>query len=128
MKRRHPFSGLLLIFAILAFTACKKEKKITQDMLIGHSEIIEGARDGRPVESLADLYFDFFRDGTMLSNLPGASGQTTYEFAEGKISQSGGQIEPEYIIQELNDSLLLLTTIINNSDFRFLLARKEREH
>jgi len=128
MRQLYILTTTLFLFGSLFFVACKQDKKLDQEMLIGRWEIIEGERNGQVSEMLADLYFEFFRDGNMRSNLPGADGLSKFELKEGQIFQTGENLQPVYLIQELTDSTLLMSSQISNYDFRFLLGKKVTEH
>lgn len=122
------YLGTLLCAIALAAAAasCKKEPDPTTDQLQGRWELQEGFRNGRPTESLTDLYFEFGQEGKMVTNLPVTDVPTEASFTarKGKIEQQQGDVKLEYQIEQLDDSLLVLATKLRNYDFRFVLKKK----
>jgi hypothetical protein len=109
----------------IAASSCKKDTDPTAEQILGRWELQEGFRNGRPTESLSDLFFEFRTEGQMSTNLPitDIPSNATYVAKKGKIEQQQGDMELEYQIEQLNDSVLILTTKLRNFDFRFVLKK-----
>ncbi|MFK7931906.1 MAG: hypothetical protein AB8G22_00260 [Saprospiraceae bacterium] len=124
MKSLHYAFILLALFGI---TACGTESADTTltDQLSKRWEIREASRNGRITESLDQLYFDFTAEGTLQTNLAGATETGTYELKEQQILQRGTQIDADYKIESISDTLLVLSTSIRNSNFKFELVPTE---
>ena len=95
-----------------------------RDQLIGKWEIVEAYRNGNLAESLDDLFFEFYEDGKMRTNILGSSSQSDYEIDGQKILQGGDDgVEVDYQIEEVSDSTLVLTTALRRYNFSFSLRR-----
>lgn len=111
---------LLLLFP--AVFACRQEANLkTEELILGRWEIQEAFRNGRPTESLAELYFEFLPDGEMSTNLTGAPENARYQIEGNTLRQTESQLPADYLIEELSDSVLVLTTQLRGFDFRFRL-------
>lgn len=112
-----------LFIALLGIAACSGDNAndTKTNQIAKRWEIREASRNGRITESLDQLYFDFTADGTLKTNLTGVTETGTYEMQEEQILQRGMQIDTDYKIEMLSDTLLVLTTAIRNSNFKFEL-------
>ncbi len=123
----------LRIFAFLLagiglLTGCQEDQSDKkEELLLGRWEIQQAYRNGKTTESLEELYFEFYQDGKMKTNLLGATETASYELEDGKLLQLDSQMDINYNIQELNDSLLVMTTQLRDYDFRFRLRRSIQE-
>ena len=123
-KSALPFLGAFLFL----FTACQDEKKDTPtfdgDQLIGRWEIIEAYRNGKKTETLTDTFYEFDRSGKLSTNLtPSATKEEyDYKFDGSEIKQAGG-LETVYQVENLTDSLLVLSMNINKFPFRLTLGK-----
>ncbi|MBL7793341.1 MAG: lipocalin family protein [Saprospiraceae bacterium] len=111
-----------LLFA--AFISCKRDPGPTADQLVGRWELQSATRDGRPTESLEELYYEFLPDGTLRTNMSGAPETATYAVEKNILQQRQGRIEADYTIEELSDSVLILSANIRSFAFQFKLARR----
>lgn len=127
--RMKFLTNIFLITLIFAVSACSSENAADSpaNKILGRWEIQEASRNGQITESLAQLYYDFAADGKMQTNLSGATESGTYEINDMKLLQKDMQINAEYNIESLSDSLLVLTTKLRNSNFKFILTPKEGE-
>lgn len=91
--------------------------------MLGRWDIQQGLRNGRATESLDELFFVFYEEGKMQTNISGNPADVTYELDGDQIHQQGGPLDITYNIESLTDSMLVLTTTINQYDFRLEMAR-----
>ena len=123
---RIAFSGFLLM-GILACGSEPQEEE-SPNQLLGRWDIRQAMRNGQPTESLDDLYFEFFQDGKMSTNLNnGTIENASYEVEGNTIRQRESQFPVDYTIEEVNDSILVLSTEIRNYKFKFLLDKTIQE-
>ena len=55
-------------------TGCQDEQTSSkEELILGRWEIQQAYRNGRTTESLEELYFEFYKDGKMNTNLLGSS-------------------------------------------------------
>lgn len=116
-------STLILSLFTFGFYACKNEPKINQEDLLGRWELREGFRNEQKSEDLAGLFFEFFGDGKMLTNMSGVTSEAQYELKKQNLLQRGGEMDADYQIQTLNDTSLVLSTTLRNTNFRFVLGK-----
>lgn len=112
----------LTLISLLS-VACKRDAAGTKEKLIGRWEITEAYRNDRLTESLAELYFEFFADGKMQTNITGNPEQATYSLRSDKISQRDSSIDADYTLEEITDSTMIMSTTLRNFSFRFLLHK-----
>lgn len=119
-------SVLISIFVI----SCQQDSKKTAsnaELILGRWDIQEANRNGRPTESLAELYYEFYEDGSMRTNLTGASEQCKFELDNNSLYQRESKMDADYLIEELTDSTLVISTELRGSAFRFLLSKSIQE-
>ena len=128
MKVKNCLQTTLLVLVIGSVFSCRSEvADDKQDSILGRWDIQEATRNNRPTESLAELYFEFYEDGTMLTNLTGESEKANYEVDGERLLQRESQVEPDYLIEELTDSVLIISTRLRNIPFRFRLKKSIQE-
>lgn len=129
MKWTNHLSFIMLLTLSLVIQACGPEEtsETSPDQILGRWELTNATRNGRPTESLADLYFEFFLDGKMTTNLGGATESASYAIYDNEIRQSDSQFDVIYEIQGLNDSILVLATELRGYSFRFRLNKALQE-
>lgn len=127
MKATRFVQTTLLLLSLTLLGACGEDDVVQEELLLGRWDIRQGLRNGRATESLDQLFFVFYEEGRMQTNITGSPADANYELAEDQILQRGGPMEIDYTIQSLTDSLLILTTSINNYDFRLELGRTIQE-
>lgn len=127
MKR--PFSAPFVagLFLMLFLLACKRDAGLNQELLLGRWEIQDATRDGKRAPSVDDLYFVFFEDGTMQTNIAGSAETASYKTEENMILQRESRWELDYIIEEISDSSMVLSTELRNAHFLFLLKKAAAE-
>lgn len=127
MKATRFFQSALLIVGIGFIFACGEDDIQDTDLLLGRWDVQEALRSGRPTESLDNLFFEFFEEGKMRTNITGATVDGSYDLDGDQLKQRGGPLETTYTIQTLTDSVLILTTVINKFDFKLEFSRTLQE-
>lgn len=110
----------------VSLLSCQQDSKKTAsnaELILGRWDIQEANRNGRPTESLAELYYEFYEDGSMRTNLTGASEQCKFELDNNNLYQRESKMDADYLIEELSDSVLVISTELRGSSFRFLLSK-----
>ncbi len=125
MKNSHI---LLMVLASITFFACKNDNSNTKELIVGRWEVLEASRNGRPTESLADLYFDFSQDGKLMTNVAGIPEEGTYEVKGDKVLQRNTRLEADYIVEEITADNLVLTTELRGYAFRFAMKKDSAEN
>ena len=121
--KRLITSTLLLSLVSFSISSCKNEPKIDKDDLLGRWEIREAYRNEKKSEDLMGLFFEFFGDGKMLTNISGATTESLYELKKQTLMQRGGDMDADYEITSLNDTSLVLVTTLREYNFRFVLGK-----
>lgn len=127
MKATRFFQLVLFITGLSFIFACGEDGLEDQNQLLGRWDIQEGLRSGRPTESLDNLFFEFFEEGKMRTNITGSTVDGSYEIDGDQLMQRGGPLETNYTIQTLTDSVLVLTAMINKFDFKLQFSRTVQE-
>ena len=121
--KRLITSTLLLSLVCFGINACKNEPKVDQDDLLGRWEVREAYRNEKKSEDLAGLFFEFFGDGKMLTNMSGSTTESQYVLKKQTLEQRGGEMDADYQIASLNDTSLVLITSLRDYNFRFVLGK-----
>ena len=117
-----------ILFSIALLASCQsRQENDNQDIILGKWEIRQAYRNGRLTESLDELYFEFFQDGKMNTNILGMPESSIYAIKGNQLQQREGQLDIDYTIEELSDSLLVLSTELRGYNFRLSLKRTIRE-
>lgn len=111
--------GIFLLFA----SGCKNDTVDDTKNLLGRWDIIEAKRGGQVTESLDQLFFEFFQDGKMRTNILGATENADYSMENMTIKQRKSQLEIDYKVDSLSDSVLEMSTTINRYEFKFRLGK-----
>lgn len=119
-----------LVLGAISLLACQSTNmEETAQLLIGRWEIEQATRNGSPTESLANLYFEFTTDGTLMTNMnmTGEAEQGTYELKNNQVLQRNTQLSADYNIEEITDANLILSTELNGTSFRFDLKKVDTD-
>lgn len=125
MKNVLPFVGALFLFQISCVNDPQTEgPTFDGDQLHGRWELVEAYRNGRKTETLTDAFYVFESNGDLSTNFPpSVNGQSlTYDFNGQKIKTKGAE-EMVFDVNELNDSTLTLSMIIQKFPFQLVLAK-----
>ncbi|MDX1667721.1 MAG: lipocalin family protein [Saprospiraceae bacterium] len=124
----HIYPIFFILFLCLQLVGCQSDVQDEQrEMLLGKWELTEATRDGRYTESLDELFFEFYQDGEMRTNLSGRVESATYELEDNLLLQRESQIETDYQIEQLDEEKLMMSTNLRGSHFVFTLERSIQE-
>lgn len=121
MKAIHAFWFLLLTGYLVS---CSSDSSQAEELLIGRWEIQSATRNGKSTALLQSVFFEFYEDGSMRTNLPASEAEASYEVSKNMILQKDTPKPMEFEIVSIVDSSLILRTKV--SDFEFLLDLKKR--
>lgn len=93
-------------------------------LIVGKWRLIEGYRNGKKTESLADTYFSFSPNGEMETNLGGSTEAVNYQIEGRTISQDSERFPVDYSIDEIGDSTLMISMTMRDIPFKFHLNRE----
>lgn len=113
----------LLFFLLGLVAACQPEPENLDQLVIGRWELDKAFRNGETTNTLQGLYFEFYEDGNMSTNLPVSPSESQYELEGSVIRQTEIETPLEFDIQSISDSNLVLGTQLHNFSFRFLLRK-----
>ncbi len=120
---------LMALLGIVAFACATDENSEEVNKLLGRWELQAAQRDGRPTDSLRGLYFEFSENQGFRTNIMnGEVEEGIYEMGEeNSITQRNTSQDIDYTVESLTDSMLVLTTNLASTDFRFVLAKATQE-
>ncbi len=122
MDIRILLTGCLAVGIML--WACSHDRRAEGEVsLEGYWGLTQASINGKSSDRLSSLYFEFVRDSLVHTNILGEDASYPYRQTETEIIQ---QSVPEivYSIDQLSDTLLTLTTQIQNADFVLHLGRR----
>jgi len=114
---------LILGFSLLFLLSCNSDETDQGPSLTGRWEIESAQRNGRPTESLDELYFEFTEQGGFGTNIGGAPAEGEFTREDDNILSKGVQPELVYEIESITDSTLELKSRYGNYRFEFSLRR-----
>ncbi len=100
-------------------------KAFGKAQLLGHWEVTETWRDGKPVESMDDAFFEFTESNTMTTNILGEAEEHPFELHGDHLHQNAKPHPIDYTIEQGGDSLLVLSMQMRGSSFRFKLLKEQ---
>ena len=108
---------------LLAVVSCENDSTDNRLALTGRWEIIKGFRNKRETGTLGGTYFLFREDGKMQTNLPiGPEEPMDFTLSSNEIRQKSTP-PVRYQIQNLNDSLLVLSFELRGMQFEMHFRR-----
>jgi hypothetical protein len=125
------FFQTALLFTLMGttFVACESEPENVEDYLYGRWEIANATRAGQNAETLSGLYYEFDANGTMRTNLPlGGQEESSFSLDGSTISQQTEQMTVDYKIENISDTLLILSTEIRDTPFRFNMRKAQADN
>lgn len=126
----NPLKILLsisLCICMVSLMSCEEEAVVNPDLLIGRWDIDEALRNNKATESLSDLYYEFSKDGTMKTNLSGATETGKYELDEQTLVVQDTRMDATYQVETLSDSFLVMSTVLQKFNFKFTFQRVIQE-
>ena len=123
MLARLSLPALICVLTVVGISSCEDETKNNSLALVGRWQIVEGFRNQKPTQTLAGTYFQFGDDGKMQTNLPiGPEEPMDYQVSGNEIRQKS--VPPiKYMIQNINDSALVLSLELRGMQFVLHLQR-----
>lgn len=107
----YIFLGFFLLFVIV-FLVCGDDVVVQFSELVGCWEIKEVFWDGKVIDIMEGMYFEFFEDGQLVINMMGVVEIYSFELDGDEIEQCNGMIEIDYIIEMLEEVQLVLIIIL----------------
>lgn len=104
--------------------SCTGDSQAEGEVLLeGYWGLTQANINGKASDRLSSLYFEFVKDSLVHTNILGEDASYPYQQTETEIIQKS---VPEiiYSIDQLTDTLLTLTTQIQNADFVLYLGRR----
>jgi hypothetical protein len=102
--------------------ACRNAEPFDARQLVGTWTLERGFIDEQPNKRLNGTVFEFYPDGTMMTNLPlGFDAPVPYAIERGYLLQQGEQTF-RYVIESATDTSLHLRTELRGVQFRFELV------
>lgn len=127
----NPLKILLsisLCICMVSLMSCgEEEAAVNPDLLIGRWDIEEALRNNKVTESLSDLYYEFSKDGTMKTNLSGATETGKYELDEQTLVVQDTRMDATYQVETLSDSFLVMSTVLQKFNFKLTFQRVIQE-
>lgn len=128
MKNQHIKAFLLVsVLATTLLLSCNGDQLNAAELIEGRWELKQATRNGEVVEALTDLYFEFDGEGNMQTNLPVPNPGNTYEINKNELTQQGSNGSINYTIETINESDLVLSTVLQGAPFQFKLNRSVQE-
>ncbi len=117
-KKFYFFAFFLTL--IVACNSNRKDERFNQ--LLGKWRLVEASRNGKITESLQNAFYEFRAEGTMTTNITGVEESSPFELKKKVLTQ---QVSPPvvYQINQMDEKTLILTTIIQNFEFKLSLNR-----
>ena len=94
-----------------------------EELLLGKWEIQQGFRNGKRANSFDGMFFEFKDNNKMVSNMFGADLTSDYTIEDNTIKQTGEK-NVEYVIDNISDNNLTLSTTVQGFDFKLMLVQE----
>ncbi len=112
---------VLILFVVLV--SCKNDKpSISPLSIYGNWQIKQATKNGQIFEAVAGGYFDFKKESTFHTNIPGLPSGSPFTLDGNHIKFVNDTIS--YNISSINDSLLVIESFIRNTPFQFTCIKK----
>ncbi len=124
-------TGIVGLGLLLLFSCAGKDKNEvidhTPELIVGKWELQKATRNDRETESLTNLFFEFTEEGRIRTNLIGKEDGGLYTIEDKLVQQREGIVDIDYTINQISDSLLILSTTLRGFNFQFWLGRGVEE-
>lgn len=114
----------LLLALVSMIWSCEDDNPQYALDLPGRWEVVNAFRDQAVTESLRGLFFDFQKEGKLITNLSGTEEEYTYELTEEQLLQRDGPISADYTIEQLTADTLILQTVLRKKHFRLIMEKE----
>ena len=125
MKNVIPIFGVLF----LSLVSCENEPNndgptFDENQIVGRWELVEAFRNGKKTEMLTDAFYEFEKDGNLSTNFPPSVNELslTYAFDGQKVETKGAE-ELVFEVENLTDSTLTLSMVVQKFPFKLILER-----
>jgi hypothetical protein len=124
-KLDRSYLYLILVLCVFGiFLSCQNNATEEKVDIKGRWKVERALRDGAPTETLGDAYFEFVDRENLKTNINRKDDSFKYTFDQKVITQTG-PFNAEYFVDYLVSDTMVLSTIIRNYDFKFLLIRED---
>ncbi len=115
---------ILFVFLWSLMLACKGDVKTTH--LDGRWEVIGGTFNGKTADQFKGFYLEFGKDGSLKTNLNANATEEigTFTIKNNKILKQTTE-ETTFSINEIKDTVMMLSTQMRGSDLQFILNKKQ---
>lgn len=127
MKFSSTILAIVFCSIFCFFNACKPDNTAKEEQLLGRWELLKASRNGKEIETLAELFFEFSPEGKMRTNINGAEEETSFTWSGDKLIQQSAAREITYSIADLEPSKMILLTDIQGFSFRFVMEKVIQE-
>jgi hypothetical protein len=117
----------LFILGSLSFISCSADgaaEEKTIELLQGHWDLVEAYRNGKKTETLTGTFFEFAPENKLTYNLAGLRENVTYELDGQTLTPIDSRQKVTLAIEELDGQKLILTMVMRNTPFKFILTKK----
>ncbi len=121
MFQASHLNCLIFIFWITLLASCSQPAPIDSSLLSGKWKLLEATRSGQKSRSLEGAYLNFLKDSVQ-SNILGDTALYSYQLDQRTINQKSNP-EIKYLIEDINQDSLVLTSTIMEIDFTFLFLK-----
>ena len=114
---------IISLLSLLVVWGCKEaEKPLDGSQLAGRWELVSASVNGSDTDRLRDLYFVFLPDTSMQTNILGSEANFKYALVDRLLEQKSDPAL-NYQLQELNDTIIMMSTEIRGSTFEITLGK-----
>jgi hypothetical protein len=122
MKNFTPRFFTLICLLSFFVQGCHNKEAILNNL--SHRWLLDkGFRNEKETDSLAGLYFDFYKSGEVTTNLNGQDERLTFKLDGEDIIELAGTEGVFLNIMELSETKLVLQTDIQGYTFKFVLLK-----
>ena len=125
MSYNNNYKLFIMFSFFFTLIGCKEETSEFTEQIFGRWELKEALRNERQAASLENIFFEFYPDGKMITNfnISGDDQSSDYKVVGNRIRQKNDELSPEYVIDQVNDTILVITTQLRNFDFKLTLRK-----
>lgn len=116
--------AFVVLSALLSVPACSVKPDIQEVLPGGRWVVASATRDGKTTGTLTDLYFEFYPNDSLVSNIAGVPGEMRWYVQEDVIQQRKGPFDADYQVQNISASDMEVTTTLNGSAFVIKFTKK----